>query len=84
MSLVFFESPRRSRFPWYVFTSQNGVTLKELTIKPALTGVIEPKVKVSNIPEGMELSDCCATNLLILKGFCKTYFRIYYQYVVFI
>ena len=31
--MMFCESPRRSRFPWYVFTSQNGVTLNKLTIK---------------------------------------------------
>ena len=31
--MVFRASPRRSRFPWNVFTSQNGVTLNKRTIK---------------------------------------------------
>ena len=32
---------------------------------------MEPKVKVSNIPEGMELSDGCAKNLWIFKTLYK-------------
>lgn len=42
-------------------------------LRHLLTGLIEPKVKVSNIPEGMELSDGCAKNLWILKALHKTY-----------
>jgi len=32
---------------------------------------MEPKVKVSNIPEGMELSDGCAKNLWIFETLYK-------------